>query len=234
MFLTLTNVQSGGAVSLLQYIDNRAGNVRVGLRSVTYTVGWYNVGAGESISLRAAGDGRSTTIEVPPGLYSLEILSKLFKDGVNAGLEKIAISANMVNGLITLTIGTGWEILLTDGLLQLLGLEDGLGGQWLDAGTYTGDRPVNFATMKTLRLHLEQLDTTHNAVDGGPSTLLAVIGLGRHAFGDISTIRIEHPEFKHLCAGTVGELKVVLRGDNGKILDNHGLPISVTLEFQQP
>ena len=53
MFLTLTNVQSGGAVSLLQYIDNRSGNVRVGLRSVTYTVGWYNVGARESISWRA-------------------------------------------------------------------------------------------------------------------------------------------------------------------------------------
>ena len=233
MFLTLTNVQSGGAVSLLKYIDNRSGNVRVGLRSVTYAVGWYNVEAGESISLRSAGaDARRTTTEVPPGLYSQGILTKFLVDAVNFGLEKIATSTNLVNGLITLTVGNGWEVLLTDGLLMLLGLDNGFGGQWLDAGTYTGDRPVNFATTKTLRFHLEQLDSTHNAVDGTPSTLLATIGLGRHAFGDISTFSIPHPEFKHLCGGTVDELKVVMHGDTGKILDNHNLPISVTLEFQ--
>jgi len=86
---------------------------------------------------------------------------------------------------------------------------------------------------KRLGLHLEQLDTSHNAVDGVPSTLLAVIGLGRHVFGDISTMRIEHPEFKRLSAGSVDELTVDLRGDTGKILNNHGLPISVILEFQQ-
>lgn len=230
MFLTLTNVQSGGAVSLLQYIDNRSGNVRVGLRSVTYTVGWYNIEAGESISWRRASDSDTThhhTIEVPPGLYSLGILTSLLKA---AGP---AITANSVNGLITLTILAGWEVLLTDGLLTLIGLDDGREGRWLDMGAYTGDRPVNFATTKTLRLHLEQLDTTHNAVDGAPSTLLAAIGLGRHAFGDIHTVRVSHPEFKRLRSGTVDELKVVLYGDTGKVLDNHGLPISVTLEFQQ-
>ena len=155
MFLTLTNVQSGGAVFLL-YIDNRSGNVRVGLRSVTYTVGWYNVGAGESISWRASPNNearrpsppRSTT--VPPGLYGIEDLIKLLEEAANARSERVAISTNRVNGLLTLTVGNGWEVLLTHGLLMLLGLDNGFGGLWLDAGMYIGDRPVNFATTKSL------------------------------------------------------------------------------------
>ena len=163
MFLTLTNVQSRGAVSLLQYIDNRSGNVRVG--SVTYTVGWYNVGAGESISWRAPSNSearqphpRSTT--VPPGLYGIEDIIKLLEGAANARSERVAISTNRVNGLLTLTVGNGWEVLLTDGLLMLLGLDNGFWGHWLDAGIYTGDRPVNFATTKSLRLHLIQLNTS--------------------------------------------------------------------------
>jgi len=37
MFHTLLNVQ-GEAISLLQYIDNHSGNVRVELRAITYTM----------------------------------------------------------------------------------------------------------------------------------------------------------------------------------------------------
>ena len=40
MFFMLTNVQSG-AVALQEPIDNRNGNLRVGLHSITYMVGWY-------------------------------------------------------------------------------------------------------------------------------------------------------------------------------------------------
>jgi len=36
---TLTNVQDGAAVHLQQPINNQNGNLRVGLRSITYTVG---------------------------------------------------------------------------------------------------------------------------------------------------------------------------------------------------
>jgi len=54
MFETLSNVQSGEAIRLQQCIDNRSGNLRIGLRTLTYTVGWYNIEDGESISWRAA------------------------------------------------------------------------------------------------------------------------------------------------------------------------------------
>jgi len=39
MFHTLTNVQDAAAVPLQQPIDKQNGNLPVGLRSITYTVG---------------------------------------------------------------------------------------------------------------------------------------------------------------------------------------------------
>ena len=48
MYNILRNVQSREAVHLLQGIDNREGNLRVGLQSIyTYTVGWFNIGENE-------------------------------------------------------------------------------------------------------------------------------------------------------------------------------------------
>jgi len=41
MFQTLANVQSSEAIRLQQCIDNRGGNLRIGLRSITYTIRWW-------------------------------------------------------------------------------------------------------------------------------------------------------------------------------------------------
>ena len=248
MFHTLTNVQRGEAVDLQQYIDNCCGDLRVGLRSITYTVGWYNVSAGESVSWRQKeealspsrtfphysvgesvswrpeGGGAVTKQDIPPGIYNFTQLQDL------RNVSNVTLEVSKVNGLITATVASGWEVLLTDGLLSLLGLDDGLGGQWLDAGTYEGDRPINFASTKTLYLYLEQINTTDNYVDGAPSTLLATVGLGCHSFGDIATVRVGRPDFKCLRGDTVGELKVVIKDDTGRPLDNHNLPITVVLE----
>ena len=232
MFQTLTIVQKGEAVAvgLQQYIDNRCGDLLIGLRSITYTVGWYNIDAGESFSWRSSTwgvSGASNTTDIHPGLYGFAQLH----DTIKAENSNTLLDVSKVNGLITLTVGNGSEVLLTDGLLSLLGLDDGLGGQWLNAGTYAGDRPVNFASTKMLYVHLDQINTTSNVLDGAPSTLLAIIAPGCHLFGDINFIRVKHPEFKRLGGGTVSELKVSIRDDSGKILDNHGLPISLVLEI---
>jgi len=51
----LTNVQDGATVRLLQRIDNQNGNLRVGLRSINYTFGWFKVGPQEAFSWRPSG-----------------------------------------------------------------------------------------------------------------------------------------------------------------------------------
>ena len=40
MFPTISNVQSGEAAGLQEYIDNSDNNLRMGLRSVHFTMGW--------------------------------------------------------------------------------------------------------------------------------------------------------------------------------------------------
>ena len=165
----------------------------------------------------------------PSGFYGVERLQELIQESTNA--VDISLLVSKENCLINLTVGGNCEVLFTDGLLSLLGLDDGLGGEWLGVGIYTGDRPVNFVRSKLLRVHLEQVSTTDNALDGAPSTLLTTIGVECHAFGE--TVRIEHAEFKRLQAGTISELKVSVRDDDtGLQVINH-LPISVTLEIVQ-
>ena len=226
MFQTLTNVQRGESVPLQQYIDNCSGDLLVGLRSITYTVGWFNIGVRESVSWRNGG-GPPEKSDFTPGLYSFETL---FENMIQTG---ILLTVSQVNGLIKLTVNLGWEIQLTDGLLTLLELDDGFGGKWLGEGTYIGDRPVNFTPTKVLHVHLEQLNTTTNIVDGAPSQVLTTIPIQCHSFGDINAVRIEHPEYKHLRNGSVGELKVMVRDKLGVVIDNHDLPISLILEIKK-
>lgn len=164
MFQTLSNVQSGEAIDLQQYVDNCDGCLHVGLHSITFTMGWFNIEIGESFSYRHIG-GTTNTILIPFGLYSFTQLQDII-EGAGSSAE---LTVSKVNGLIILTVTSEWEVHLTDGLLNLLGLitqrvlnADGLlhleqngslGGQWLDAGVYIGDRPlfVDFAKNKVLR-----------------------------------------------------------------------------------
>ena len=224
MFHMLSDVQRGEAVPLQQYIDNRDGDLYNGLKSITFAVGWYNIEQGETFSWRSTG-GSEETLNIPPGLYGFDRL----KEVLRGTIPTHTLTVSRANGLITLTVAPGHRILLSDGLLTLLGLDDGLGGVWLDTGVYTGDRPVNFATRHMLWIHLEEINTAENNVDGTPSTLLTSIGLGCHAFGDINTVRMECPEYKRLRDGTVGELKVSIRDASGKAISNQDLPIHVTL-----
>ena len=206
--------------------SNRDGHLYIGLKLITFTVGWYNIERGETFSWRSTG-GPEETPNIPPGLYGFDRLKEVLEGASSSPTHTLAVSRE--NGLITLTVAPERRILLSDGLLTLFGLDNGLGGVWLDAGVYSGDRPVNFATRQMLWVHLEEINAAENIVNGAPSTLLAGIGLGRHAFGDINTVRMECPEYKRLRDGTVGELKVSIRDASGKAISNQDLPIHVTL-----
>ena len=221
MFHTLSDVQRGEAVPLQRYIDNRDGRLYIGLKSIIFAAGWYNLEEGETFSWRSTG-WPEETLNIPPGLYGFDRLKEVLRGTVPTH----TLTVSRENGLITLTRR---GVLLSDGLLTLLGLDDSLGGVWLDAGVYTGDCRVNFATRQMLWVHLEEINAAENIVNGAPSTLLAGIGLGRHAFGDINKVRMECPEYKRLRDGMVGELKVSIRDASGKAISNQDLPIHVTL-----
>jgi len=71
----------------------------------------------------------------------------------------------------------GWLVKFTDGLLNLMGLNDGLNGQWLGGGEYVGNCPVDFTGSKALHIHRYQISTTENNLNGAPSVFCVLFQL---------------------------------------------------------
>jgi len=102
-----------------------------------------------------------------------------------------------------------------------MGLDDSLNGQRLEAGTYNGDRVVDFTGTKTLHVHRDQIDTSENRLNWAPTTLLCLVPAVSSGtsifvplhFGDINVVRFEHPQFHWLHAGTLSELKITVKDD---------------------
>ena len=228
MFHTLSNVQRGDAIPLQQYIDNRDGRLRVGLQSLILTVGWYNV---EEVSFLEWNRDNPLTklIKVPPGLYGFDWLKAVLESGES----DVQLMVNPVNGIVKLTIGSGWELKIPHSIVALLGIADTWGDRWIGDGTYVGERSLDFAMPKGVYLHLDQMNTSANYVDGAPSTLLQVIPAGRSRFGAIEDLHFDRPLFKHLQGGTIGELKLTLRDKKNRPIENNGLAVIATLEISE-
>lgn len=210
-------------MALARYIDNRCGTKRVAIRSFTFWVGWHNLEPGEWISWRH-GDGQTNTLDLVPGLYNFELLS----EALVGPIPDLIITVDKATGVLSLSIPQSYQILLSEGLNRLLGLDD---AGWL-TGSYLGDRPISFMPQDTLFVHLEQLSTSENLVDGSPSTLLGMFPAPNEPFGELKTFTPPHPEFKDLSNAIIDELKVRVTDSYQKLVDNHGLPIAVTLEIQ--
>ena len=120
MFHTLSNVQRGEAIPLLRCIDNRDGRLTIGLRSITFAAGWYNIEKGEKFSWKNTGSAVEESLTIPPGLYGFDRLKEVLKGASSSPTHTLTVCGE--NGLITLTVAPGWAILLSDGLLALLGL----------------------------------------------------------------------------------------------------------------
>ena len=106
-------------------------------------------------------------------------------------------------------------------------LEFQVKGRLFPKQTYQGDRPLDFAVIKSLYVHLSDINESHNYHYGSPSDVLAVIPIENKSFGDIVTVRFVHPEFKRLKNGAITELKLVVKDEKKhNVVDTHGLPMS--------
>jgi len=224
MFITLRNVQKGEAVSLSHCLDNRNGTLKVALRSIIYWVGWHNVDAGETLSWKEVGSSTIDGLRLDPGLYSLAQLAEKFQASV-PGLE---LSVDHATGVTSMTVPPSHNVRISSGLRTMLGLDD---KGWLDEGVYLGDHLVDFAIHKSLNVHLDEVSTTGNLVDGRPSTLIGIVPVPCLPLGGATSFSYPNPEFRCLRSGLITELKVGIRDDIEQLIDNHDLPISVVLEI---
>lgn len=211
MYHTISNIDK--TINLQQYIDNRDGCKRIGLKSFTYTLGWYNI---KNATVKIV---NGQLYKVPSGYYSFDQLSKWFES------VKITLHVNETNGIATVTSQS--NIKISTQLKNVLGLTKKI----LNANEiYVGGQPIDFAIYKNLYVHLEQLNTASNYFDGTPSTILAVVPVENKSFGDITTVRFENPEYKLLNNGTISELKLTIRDEDGKKITNN-LQINCVLEI---
>ena len=214
MFQSISNIDN--TINLQQYIDNRDGCKRVGLKSFTYTLGWYNIND-ESIKINGG-----KPFQIPPGYYSFQQLVNVFER------NKISLRVNKVNGKVILN--TPREVKISKGLKDMLGFE--WNRRFNINEPIESVKTLDMTVIKSLYIHLDQLNSSYNYLDGSPSRVLAVIPIMNKQFGDIISVRFEHPEFKHLTHGTIPELKLEMKDVNNKIIDNHGYINSAVLEIK--
>ena len=214
IFHTLTSVQK--PYQLQPYIDNRDSTKVIGLKSVTYWVGWYNITGRQQLTIK----NKKNVLE--PGLYNFNDLRQIFS------YEDITLSANYTNGFVTIEIPPSKEIELSSGISSLLGLKH----RRYTADKHTGHKMIDIAKIKELRVFLDQINTTNNFLDGKPSTLLGAIPVSNKPFGKVASWQFEFPIFKKLKNGCITELSVRITDQNNIVLDNNNLPIKIEVLIQ--
>ena len=213
MYHTISNIDN--TINLQQYIDNRDGNKRVGLKSFTYALGYYNI-LGQYVQKTGERPHR-----IQDGFYSFNQIVDVFQ-GLN-----IALSVDETNGIASLV--TDNELKISKGLKLMLGFGDKR--KFQATTTHVGSKCLDFATVKSLYIHLEQLNTSQNYFNGTPSTVLAVVPIENKEYGDIVSVRFENPEYKYLSNGTLAEFELSVRDLYNQKIDNSGLPMSAVLEI---
>jgi hypothetical protein len=212
MFQTISDINK--TINLQQYIDNREGNKRIGLKFISYNIGWYNVFNG---TIKKSGKNKQ---KIKTGYYSFQQISDEFQKG------NISLTVNETNGIAL--IDTPTEIKINKDLRNMLGFQNKV---IFEANIlHYGNKFVDLAIHKSLYIYLEQISTSNNYLDGIPSTLLAVIPVENKEFGENITVRFEHPEYKYLINGEITELKLEIRDEKNNKIINH-LSISCVLEI---
>ena len=219
MFITITHQNK--PFTLQTPINNKSGNLKIGLKSITMWVGYYNVKKQDHFKWLRTGE-QAMNVFIEPGLYSFNELAEIFTDAV----PDLTLGVNTLNGKIGLSIPENIEVQFPQQIKDLLGLQD---EGWLNTGEYDGDAAVNFLP-KILYVNLEELSTTHNIGDSGPSQLLELIPLSSEKFGYSTTVNFPHPLYKKLETGDISEFNVKLL-ISGKEINNHGQPIYLTFEI---
>ena len=213
MYHIISNINE--TINLQQYIDNKCGIKRIGLKSFTYTIGWHNLIDEYIIK------GTNDKINITSGFYSFQQIADIFQS------NKIVLSVNETNGIVFLTSTV--DLKISNRLKEMLGF--GNKRRFNANQTYEGKIPLNCAPYKQLYIHLEQINSAYNFFDGAPSNILGVVSVENKSFGDIVHMHFSNPEYKQLAHGDISELSISVCDENGQKINNNGLPISCVLEI---
>ena len=104
-------------------------------------------------------------VRIQPGYYSFQQMAGIFCS------HKISMSVNETSGRVTLS--TPSELKVSKRLKSVLRFL--VKGRFFPKQTYQGDRPLEFAVIKLVYVHLSDINESHNYHSGSPSDVLAVL-----------------------------------------------------------
>ena len=230
MFITILNASKGKPFMLETPIENND-KLKIGIKTMTMWVGWYNIYEEQTCRWGAIEEGESAEIKIEPGYYLFKELVEILTDAI----ENLSIEVNPINDIINMSIPPGIQLLLPVPISYLLGMDD---EGWLN-GEYTGDRTIEFAPKRML-IYLKQLSTTNNFSNDNanlrPSLLLMTLPLPYESIGGYHTFNFDKAHFKLLQSSGINELDFDFKLEWGNgvkhKLDNHSQPIDIILEIK--
>jgi hypothetical protein len=197
-------------------VDGREYNT-IALKAITYTVGWFNIPKQQDIK------SQGVTHRLDAGLWSFTELKKYLESNI---YPLQIIEAVHWNGKIRM-VSTA-DITFSDFLCDLFKFPRG------PHTNVTSSGPIqDLSLLRNLNVHVAELSPSNNFMNGKLSTLLTTVGLEPYHYGDVRTVHFSNPVTKMLRTGPISGFNISIRDDKNNVVDNHGLPIELTLELKK-
>ena len=195
MYITVDDIKN--EILLINPIDNRNGDKKIGLISAYFVYSFYNVEKDEKIHLK---DGEP--LPVKKGCYTIKDIEK-----VSSG--KVKYDSLTGKSVINPTISRFGPY-----MNKILGISN---GNYVDT----------LLSKKMFSFKINKLSTTDNILNGKPCNVLYTGYLNKDiSFGDIVYFEPANIQYKKLLNGVIDQLKVSLvDGDGNEISSNFKISI---------
>ena len=195
MYITVDDIKN--EILLINPIDNRNGDKKIGLIRAYFVYSFYNVEQDEKIHLK-----NGETLKVKRGCYNM-------KDIEMVSLNKVKYDQLTGKSVIDPTISRFGPY-----MNKILGISN---GNYIDM----------LLSKKIFSFKINKLSTTDNILNGKPCDVLYTGYLNKEiSFGDIVYFEPTNVQYKKLVNGTIDQLKVSLvDGDGNETLSNFKISI---------
>ena len=195
MYITVDDIKN--EILLINPIDNRNGDKKIGLIRAYFVYSFYNVEQDEKIHLK-----NGETLKVKRGCYDM-------KDIERVSLNKVKYDKLTGKSVIDPTISRFGPY-----MNRILGISN---GNYIDM----------LLSKKIFSFKINKLSTTDNILNGKPCDVLYTGYLNKDiSFGDIIYFEPTNVQYKKLVNGTIDQLKVSLvDGDGNEISSNFKISI---------
>ena len=195
MYITVDDIKN--EILLINPIDNRNGDKKIGLIRAYFVYSFYNVEKDEKIHLK-----NGETLPVKKGCYTMKDIEK-----VSSG--KVKYDSLTGKSVIDASISR-----FRPYMNKILGISN---GNYIDT----------LLSKKMFSFKINKLSTTDNIFNGKPSDVVYTGYLNKDiSFGDIIHFEPTNVQYKKLVNGVIDQLKVSLvDGDGIEILSNFKISI---------